>query len=43
MALGREVGDRAIETQGVLFKERTEGKIGQGKKKKKRHRMSTLI
>lgn len=36
MVLGREVGDRAIETQDVLFKERTEGKIGQGKRKRKK-------
>lgn len=36
MVLGREVGDRAEEAQGVLFKEITVDMVGQGKSNKEK-------
>ena len=36
MVLGREAGGRAAGAHGALFKEMTEGEIGQGKSKKEK-------
>lgn len=43
VVLGREVGDRAVDAQGVLFKKMTEGEINQGKSKKEKKGTESIL